>query len=75
MAQGSGLDFTKRITTRAGSPVEIYYVREGVYINGAYYEQDDDVWWPVQWDWEGNYASKKSALDLINDKPTKKVQA
>ena len=68
MVPRSRLDFTRRITTRAGSPVELYFICEGKYINGAYYESEDDVWWPVQWDWEGNYASKKSALDLINVK-------
>lgn len=75
MVSRSRLDFTKRVTTRAGSAVEIYYIREGVYINGAYYGGVDDVWWPVQWDWEGNYASKKSALDLVNDESKAKIKA
>ena len=73
MASGSRLDFTKRITTRAGSPVELYYIREGWYLNGAYHDEASDVWWPVQWDWEGNYASKKSALDLVNEKTTNRA--
>lgn len=67
------LDFTKPITTRAGSKVDIYYIREGVYINGGYYSKEDDVYFPVQWDWEGNYASKKSALDLVNEKTTSRT--
>lgn len=75
MVSRSRLDFTKRITTRAGSSVEIYYIREGVYINGAYFDEGNEVWWPVQWDWEGNYAAKKSALDLINVRSAEKIKA
>ena len=75
MVSRSRIDFTKRIRTRAGSRVEIYFVHDGLYINGAYYEPQDDVWWPVQWDWNGSYGNKQSALDLVNDEPAKKVKA
>ena len=68
MAQGSRLDFKRRITTKAGSDVRIYEVFEGRYINGAVYEPVDDVWWPYQWDANGNYAFKPSSLDLKNGK-------
>jgi hypothetical protein len=53
--------------------VELYYIHEGKYINGAYFDTESEVWWPVQWDWEGNYASKKSALDLVNEKTTNRA--
>ena len=31
-------------------------------------DEDDDVWYPCQWDKHGYYASKPSALDIINVK-------
>jgi len=52
--------------TRGGSDVRIYEIFESRYINSAYYETDDDVLYPVQWDWNGFYSDKKSAVDLIN---------
>jgi hypothetical protein len=52
--------------TRGGSDVRIYDVFESRYINGAYHEPDDDVWYPIQWDWNGHYTDKKSASDLVN---------
>ena len=66
MGKQTKLDFTRRMQTRGGSDVRIYEIFESRYINGAYHEPDDDVWYPVQWDWNGFYSDKKSAVDLIN---------
>ena len=52
--------------TRGGSAIRIYEVFESDYINGAWYEDDRDVWYPCQWGWNGDYSEKKCALDLIN---------
>lgn len=54
--------------TRGGSLIRIYEVFESDYVNGAVYDECSDVWYPMQWDWNGNYASKPSAADLINVK-------
>jgi len=54
--------------TRGGSLIRIYEVFESDYVNGAVYDESSDVWYPMQWDWNGNYASKPSAADLINVK-------
>jgi hypothetical protein len=68
------LNFSLPIKTRGGSLVEIYYIREGEYCNGAYYDKESDVWWPCQWSWNGDYADKRSALDLVNDAKTIKIR-
>ncbi len=60
------LDFTKPIATRGGSNVRFYDIFDGRYINGSYYDPDDDIWYPVQWDSAGMYAAKRSGLDLVN---------
>lgn len=60
------LSFTKPIETRDGSSIRIYEVFDGRYINGAYYDPCDDVWYPCQWSSTGVYGTKKSALDLVN---------
>lgn len=60
------IDYTKRVKTRGGSDVRIYDIFYQDYINGAYYDEDSDVWYPCQWDFQGNYSHKKSALDLVN---------
>ena len=60
------VDFTKGVRTRAGSDVRIYEIFYERYINGAYYSEDDDTWYPSQWDSQGMYASKPSSLDLVN---------
>lgn len=46
--------------------MRIYEIFYGDYVNGAYYSEDSDVWFPAQWGWDGAYAHKKSALDLVN---------
>ena len=46
--------------------MRIYEIFYGDYVNGAYYAEDRDVWFPIQWEWDGAYAQKKSALDLVN---------
>ena len=66
MGKPTSLNFTKRMSTRGGSLIRIYEVFESDYINGAYYDPDSDVWYPVQWDWAGRYSSKQTALDLVN---------
>ena len=62
------LDFRRPIQTRGGSNVKLYEIFDGRYINGAYYADDIDVWFPCQWDSAGYYANKPSALDLVNVK-------
>lgn len=52
--------------TRGGSDVRIYDIFESRYINGAYLETSTDIWYPMQWDWNGFYAEKPSDADLIN---------
>jgi hypothetical protein len=47
------------------SCVKLYEVSMG-YINGAYHEDINDIWYPVQWGKNGMYANKPSKLDLIN---------
>ena len=61
------LDPTRGLKTRGGSRVRIYEVFYGDYINGAWYEEDRDVWIPAQWGINGEFASKQSALDLVNE--------
>lgn len=61
--------------TRGGSSIRIYEVFESDYVNGAYYDEESDVWYPCQWDWNGNYAHKPSALDLINERKETPKQA
>lgn len=64
--ESTAIDFAKPIRTRGGSEVKIYEVFNARYINGAYYSTDDDIWYPVQWSYDGTYGFKKSALDLVN---------
>lgn len=53
--------------TRGGSDVRLYDIFESRYINGAYYYQPGDTWYPVQWGWNGEYTIDSiSNLDLIN---------
>ncbi len=60
------IDYTRRVRTRTGSDVRVYEIFYQDYINGAYYDEDSDVWWPCQWDFQGHYSSKPSSLDLVN---------
>lgn len=60
------LDWKLPVRTRCGSPVKMYEIFEGRYCNGAYYSEDDDVWYPCQWDVFGQYGAHESALDIIN---------
>lgn len=66
MTEKFRIDYTKKIKTRMGSDVRIYEIFYQDYINGAYYDEDSDVWWPCQWDFQGQYSSKPSSLDLVN---------
>lgn len=66
MTEKFRIDYTKKIKTRMGSEVRIYEIFYQDYINGAYYDEESEVWWPCQWDFQGNYADKKSSLDLVN---------
>ena len=59
------LKFSQPMQTRGGSDVRLYDIYESRYINGAYLS--NDVWYPVQWDWNGEYKTgTTSSLDLIN---------
>ena len=60
------LDWTKLVATRGGNEVKIYEIFYGRYVNGAYYEPSEDVYYPCSWDFTGQYADKRSALDLVN---------
>jgi len=60
------LDFTKPITTRGGSEVKFYEIFDGRYINGAYYESSEDIYYPCQWSIDGTYGDRDTAIDLIN---------
>lgn len=60
------LNFTKPIATRDGNDVRFYDIFDGRYINGAYYEPEDDVWYPCQWGINGVFGARDSGLDLIN---------
>ena len=65
-SKGTRLDYSIGVRTRGGSEVRVYEIFYGDYINGAYYDEDSDVWFPCQWSFNGFYASKPSALDLVN---------
>ena len=73
VGKSSKIMFSQPIATRAGSPVRIYDIFESRYINGAYYERETDIWYPLQWDWNGQYATHPSSSDLVNEKPTFEV--
>jgi len=60
------LDFTRSMCTRSGSNIRLYDIFPNRYINGAYHESCDDVWYPVQWGWDGHYGEGERALDLVN---------
>ena len=61
------LKFSQPLQTRGGSDVKLYDIYESRYINGAYLEKVNDIWYPVQWDWQGNYTTETHcSLDLIN---------
>ena len=65
-SNGHPINYTINVATRAGSDVRIYEIFYEDYINGAYYDEDSDVWWPCQWSFNGRYADKPSSLDLVN---------
>lgn len=62
------LDWTKPVQTRGGSEIKIYEVFYNRYVNGCYYEQSEDIYYPCQWDLNGKYGDKPCSLDLINIK-------
>ena len=62
------LDFTRPITTRAGSEIRLYEIFDARYINGAYYESSEDIWYVCQWDSAGLYGDKPTSIDLVNVK-------
>lgn len=67
VTQKQSLDFRRPVKTRGGSNVKLYEVFYPRYINGAYYEEQDDVWYPMQWDMRGKYGEKQSSVDLVNE--------
>jgi len=66
MKKQNPIDWTKKIVTRGGSDYRLYEVFYEDYCNGSYYDEDSDVWWPVQHSFNGRYADKPSSLDLVN---------
>ena len=68
------LDFTRQITTRIGNEVRFYEIFDGRYINGAYYDSNDDVWYPRQWGLDGRLSpDQRDDYDLINGKTQKET--
>ena len=65
---GPTLDFTKRIATRAGHDVRVYEVFYPKYMNGCYYEEETEIWWPAQWNMDGSHAGFEKDLKLHNVK-------
>ena len=63
------LDWNKPLETRDGNEVRLYDIFANRYVNGAYYDPCDDVWYPCQWGMSGEYGARKSALDLVNRQP------
>lgn len=63
------IDWTKPLQTRSGSEIRLYDLFPNRYANGAYYEKETDIWYPLQWDWNGQYATHPSSSDLVNEKP------
>ena len=74
MARSSrSIDFTRGIKTRVGNDIRLYEIFDGRYINGAWYDTSDDVWYPVQWGIDGRISpDSRDDLDLINE--TKKKE-
>ena len=66
MGRATKLSFTRRLATRSDADVRIYEVFESRYINGAYYDRDTEIWWPRQWNWDGEDALGEFTLGLIN---------
>ena len=67
------LDFTTTIKTRVGQEIRLYEIFDGRYINGAWYDAEDDVWYPCQWGSDGRISpDTRDDLDLINVKTEKK---
>jgi hypothetical protein len=60
------LDWNKPIQTRAGSQIKIYEVFDSRYVNGAVYDETDDVWYVYSWCYDGSYTDKPCSLDLVN---------
>lgn len=60
------LDFTRSIETRGGCEVRLYDIFDGRYINGAYYDSSDDIFYPLQWSCDGMYGATRSDLDIVN---------
>ena len=62
------LNWNYPMQTRAGSEIRIYEVFDKRYVNGAYYESSEDIWYPCQWDSSGLYGDKPTSIDLVNVK-------
>lgn len=60
------LDPNKPIETRCGYQVKIYEVQYEKYYNYAYLDEDTDIWWPKQANWDGSETGGEKALDLRN---------
>ena len=65
-SQKQALDFTRPIATRGGSEIKFYEIFDGRYINGAYYESSEDIWYPCQWGSDGLYGDRNTSIDLVN---------
>lgn len=60
------LDFKLPIQTRCKYSVRLYDIVSERYINGAFYDRDTDIWWPMQWNWDGKDEKGQKAFDLVN---------
>lgn len=54
--------------TRSGYDIKFYEIYESRYINGAYYDNAVDVWYPRQWGWDGHDYMFERELDLVHGK-------
>lgn len=74
------LNYKKPVTTRLGSKVEIYKIYDA-YMHGAYYVEEEDKWYAVEWTINGYFSppdngrAVKTSLDLINNDYTDPIAA
>jgi len=65
------LDYTKPVTTSNRNNVHVYHVYKD-YMNGAWYNEIEDIWIPSQWTLSGyflpnmNGRYRAADLDLMN---------
>ena len=68
MARRFRLDPDRSVKTRSEHDVRIYEIFYERYLNGAYYDRDTDIWYPRQWNFDGDDYLGEFTLGLINGK-------